>query len=310
MRGAPGGAGLLDYTVLIVAVVNVSTASILVRLAGVHGFVAASWRLLLGSMLTMALLALLYFLGRHRRPVMPSKGDLLLAAVSGAALALHFGLWMVSLFHLNVALSVTIVDSYPALIAVIGRLFFGERYTSRQLMGAALAMLGVASLSLYSGYEGLGPPGGNPLLGSLLALGGMIAVSVYFSIGKKLREKYTTLEYTLLVYSIASVTSIALTVYVVREEMTGYEAETYVYLMLLALLPMLGGHSLINYALRKLTLLAATIPILGEPVGAAILAWIVLGEPIGLAEASLMAITLSGIALVLLGEASGKGKAG
>jgi drug/metabolite transporter (DMT)-like permease len=297
-----GGSRLSDYAVLALAVANISTASILVRLAGVHGFVAATWRLALGSLLTLALLAALYAAGRHRRPVLPRGRDLALAAASGAALALHFDLWMVSLFHLSVALSVTVVDSYPAVLAVVGRLVFGERYTGLQLAGALTAMAGVAGIAWYSGRGAPSPPGGDPVLGFALAFAGMLAVAAYFSIGRGLRERYTTLEYTLPVYATAAAVSAALTALVAREPLTGYGAETYLYLVLLAVLPMLGGHTLINYALGRLTLLAATVPVLGEPVGAAILAWALLGEPLGPAEALLMTVTLAGIAAVLLGE--------
>ena len=291
----------LDILVLAVAVVNISTASILVRLAGVHGFVAASWRLILGALLTLLLLVAAARLGLHRNPHLPSGKDLAFAFASGVALALHFGLWMMSLFHLSVALSVTIVDSYPAVLAVAGRLLFHERYTGLQLAGAALAMAGVAAIGFYSSRGAPAPPGGDPLLGSILAFAGMIAVAVYFTIGRGLRGRYTTLEYTLPVYASAAAVSSAITL-LVGERLTGYEPLTYAYLALLALLPMLGGHTLINYALGRLTLLAATIPVLGEPVGAAILAWIVLGEPLGFNEAALMAVTLLGIALVLAGE--------
>ena len=301
-----GRSSPIDYAVLAVAVVNVSTASILVRLAGVHGFVAASWRLILGTLLTAVLLLLLYAAGRHRRPLIPAGKDLLLAIASGVALALHFDLWMVSLFHLSVALSVTIVDSYPAVLAVVGRVVFGERYTVTQLLGALIAFLGVAGIAWYTGRGAPAPEGGDPVLGFILALAGMLAVAAYFSIGRGLRARYTTLEYTLPVYLVAALASSLLTL-TLGERLTGYSPATYVYLALLAILPMLGGHTLINYALGRLTLLAATVPILGEPVVAAILAWLILGEPLGPIEALLMGITLLGIGMVLVGEERGRG---
>lgn len=92
--------------------------------------------------------------------------------------------------------------------------------------------------------------------------------------------------------------SALLTILVVKAPLTGYNEEVYLYLALLALLPMLGGHTLINLLLRRLSLLAATVPILGEPVGAAALAWIILGEKLEIVEALLMAIVLMGIGLV------------
>jgi len=72
--------------------------------------------------------------------------------------------------------------------------------------------------------------------------------------------------------------------------------------MLVALIPMLGGHTLINYVIGRLSLLATTVPILGEPVGATLLALLILGEPVSQEIAIFMALTLSGIAMVLAWE--------
>ena len=296
-----GARRLLVYAMLGMAVINISTASILVRLAGVHGFVAASWRLILSALLTWLLLAL----ARQPLPRL-GLGSLALMAASGAALALHFGLWMMSLFHLNVAVSVTIVDSYPALLAVAGIVLFGEKPDKLQVAGAAIAMLGVAVLAAYSADAGNVPEGGDPVLGSLLAFAGMLAVATYFIIGKRMRAEYTTLQYTAIVYSIAALVGSAIT-RGLGHPLTGYDPTTYVYLTLLAILPMLGGHTVINYALARLSLLAATIPILGEPVGAAILAWIILGERITPVEALLMAAVIAGLGLVLYGEEKRRG---
>ena len=295
-RGLGARPGAREILLAILAVANISTASVLVRLAGVHGFVAASWRLILSSLMTIGVLLVV-----ERRARAPAPRDLALMGVAGMALAAHFGLWMESLYHLNVAPSVTIVDSYPALLAIVGRLFFHEEYTRLQLAGAGVAMAGVGGLAFYSSSGGLAPPGGDPVLGSLLAFAGMLGVAVYFIIGKKLREKYSTFEYTAVVYTIAALAE-ALAVKTIGESLTGYPAETYLYLVLLAVLPMMGGHTIINYLLARMSLVASTIPILGEPVGAGILAWIILGEPVTPGAAILMAITLSGISLVLYGE--------
>lgn len=193
-----------EYAVLAIAVANVSTASILVRLAGVHGFAAATWRLVLSTILTASILAAAYALGSHRRPSLPQGMDLLLSIASGTALALHFDLWMASLFHMSVAMSVTVVDSYPAVLALVGYRVFRERYTPLQLLGAFAAMAGVAGIAFYSSHGASSPPGGDPLKGFLLAFAGMLAVAAYFSIGKGLRQRYTTLEYTLPVYGSAA----------------------------------------------------------------------------------------------------------
>ncbi|MCE4628314.1 MAG: DMT family transporter [Desulfurococcales archaeon] len=284
------------YLLLLLAIVNISTASILVRLSGVHGFVAATWRLIISSILTLLLIGV-----SRERVSIPGVADLFWMAISGFALAMHFGLWMMSLHYINVAPSVTIVDSYPALLAAAGVVFFGEKPRKLQVIGAVAAMLGVSGLAFYSKDRALAPAGGNPIIGSLLAFLGMIAVAIYFIIGKSMRRKYSTLMYTGVVYSIASIISIIVTI-LIGQPLIGYSARTMTYLVLLGILPMLGGHTVINYALARLSLLSATIPVLGEPVGAGLLAWALLGEPLLPGEVALMGITLAGIALVLAFE--------
>ncbi len=288
---------LLGYALIIMATLNISSASILVRFASVPGFTAATWRLAIASLLTLAALAASK--GMRGLSQTPAR-DLLLMLLSGVFLALHFGLWMTSLFHLYVAVSVTIVDSYPALLVVIGRVFLGERHSPVQLLGAATAMLGIAALSLHGSREGFAPEAGNPVLGSLLAFAGMVCVALYLSIGKRLRGRYSTLHYTLVVYAAAALVS-ALISLGLGVPLTA-KRESLAYLVLLAVLPMLGGHSIVNYLLPRMSLLAATTPILGEPVGATLLAWLLLGEEIDPVTYLFMAVTLAGIGLVLLGE--------
>ena len=283
-----------DYLILALAVVNVSSASILVKALlheGVHGFSAATWRLILSTILTLLLLA-----ASGGRPPLPRGMDLALMLLSGVALALHFDLWMLSLAYTSVAVSVTIVDSYPALLAVVGRFLLGERYTLLQYLGSVIAILGVALLSLGEGFSV------EDLKGPLLALGGMLGVAAYFSIGKVLRRRYGTLEYTSIVYMIAAVSSAVFTLSI-GEPLTGYSLKAWGLLLLLALIPMLGGHTLLNYLLKRLSLLATTVPVLGEPVGASILAYLLLGEEPGVDTVAYMTVTLAGIGLVLWGEA-------
>jgi drug/metabolite transporter (DMT)-like permease len=287
---------------LSLAVADISTASILVRLSGVHGFVAASWRLIISWLITTALLVTAEGLRLLRRG---GLRDLGLMAASGVALAFHFGLWMMSLSYMSVAASVTIVDSYPALLAFVGSRLLGERYGAAQVAGALTALAGVAGLSMAA-RGAPRPPGGDPLLGAALSGAGMVCVAAYFTIGKVLRGRYSTLYYTWVVYGVAALAS-SLTTKALGYPLTGYPSRTYVYLALLALLPMLGGHTVINYLLPRLTLLAATVPVLGEPVGASLLAWLILKEPVTLQEALWMAMTLAGIGVVLAGESRGPG---
>ena len=49
-------------------------------------------------------------------------------------------------------------------------------------------------------------------------------------------------------------------------------------LVLIALVPQLVGHSSLNWALGRVSATLVAVAVMAEPVGATILAWIVLGE--------------------------------
>jgi len=60
--------------------------------------------------------------------------------------------------------------------------------------------------------------------------------------------------------------------------LSGYTGNTYLMMILLALVPQLLGHLSLNWALRFVSATLVTIAVLGEPVGANILAFLILGE--------------------------------
>jgi drug/metabolite transporter (DMT)-like permease len=74
----------------------------------------------------------------------------------------------------------------------------------------------------------------------------------------------------------------------------GYQPKTYIWLLLLALLPQLIGHSIYNWSLRFFPAAIVAVTTLGEPIGSSILAFFILKEKPGLA------ILFGGI-LILIG---------
>ena len=62
------------------------------------------------------------------------------------------------------------------------------------------------------------------------------------------------------------------------DAVTGFSDETYLYLVLLALVPQLIGHTAVNRSLGYLPAFAVALAIQGEPVGSTVLAATLLGE--------------------------------
>ena len=83
----------------------------------------------------------------------------------------------------------------------------------------------------------------------------------------------------------------------------GYPPITYVWLILLALIPQLMGHSSFNWALGYLSAAFVSITLLGEPIGSAVLAYFLLQETPTVLKMFGAILILAGIFVASRGEA-------
>jgi len=276
---------------LVTAFVGISFAAPLARLAGVDGFTAAWWRLMIGSFVTIVLASW--------ASQLPSLWLVLRGVPSGVFLALHLAFWLESLRHMSIASSTGIVVSYPVLIGLYEAVI--ERSISaRGFLGVVLGFLGVAILST--------PWAGATILGAALSFSAAVFASIYFLIGRWLRVRgATTLEYTSAAYLAAFL------VLLVMIPLTGTRpwrapSHSIPYLVLLGLVPMLMGHSMMNYALGYYPAAVVTGVALLEPYGASLLGWLLLGEKPPLASLPGMVLSVTGAWLAVTAHQSGRAK--
>ncbi|MFQ5996811.1 MAG: DMT family transporter [Dehalococcoidales bacterium] len=257
------------YLILLVGVVSVSFASIFIRLAEAPPLVIAAYRL------TIASLILIPFASRKSMGSLKklSKRDGLLILLSSVFIALHFGLWITSLSYTSIASSVILVTSHPAFVAVISYFLWSERLNKLTIGGIVVALIGIILIN-YGGFT----LGSRAIFGDLLALVAAFAMGAYLIIGKQLRTRIDVLPYLTLIYSGAAVILLIATVSF-GYSFTGYSPITYLWMVLLAIVPQLIGHSCLNLAVRLIPVTFVSVAILGEPVGATILGYLILGEP-------------------------------
>jgi drug/metabolite transporter (DMT)-like permease len=123
---------------------------------------------------------------------------------------------------------------------------------------------------------------GKAFFGDLLALIGALAAAGYLLIGRRLRASVSALTYVFVVYGMAALVLVGI-MFVAGQSPVGYPPVTYLWFILLALVPQLIGHSSYNWALGYLSAAYVSIALLGEPIGSTILAYILLDEtPSGL----------------------------
>ena len=283
-------------------IIAASSSSILIRFAQIDApsLVIAAYRL------TIASLILAPFLFRQREKLRElSSAQYKLAFLSGFFLALHFGTWITSLEYTNVTSSVVLVQTTPLFVAALSPLLLGEMPSRRTLSGLGLAF-GGGLLIAFSDYciirDGLlcasAPSGSgtNVLLGDLLALLGGAAGAAYLIIGRRLRSDLSLLTYIGLVYSSAAIFLI-IAVISFGYGLFSYPPIAYLWFLLLAIIPQLFAHSTYNWALRYLPATRVSITLLGEPISAAVLAFLVLGELPS-------SLRMTGAVIVLFGVAS------
>lgn len=280
---------------LVAAVLAMSWGGPLVRYATAPALAVAAWRVAF-SVLFIAVVVLARDRGRAIRRL--ERGDWLLAALAGAFLAGHFWSWIASLSFTTVASSVVLVNTQPIFVAALSIAFLGERPTARQWTGIGVAVAGAAVIG-WGDFAG----GPEPLLGDALAVVGAVFVSLYYVIGRRLRQRLALWDYIAVVYGVAAVILLGATAALPGADVTGYPATDWLVFLALAAGPMMIGHTGVNYALRYTPAYVANLALLGEPVGATLLAWWLPG----IRERPSVQLVFGG-ALVLLGIGMGVGR--
>ncbi len=260
-----------------------SWAGPLVRLTDAPALAVAAWRLLFSVAFIALVLAVRCFArtGRAGSEAPPGGGRLtraewLLACVAGCLLAAHFWVWIASLRFTTVSSSVILVSTQPLFVGILSLVFLGERPAPREWLGIGIAVVG-------AGVIGWGDVrlGGTALLGDGMALAAAVLAAGYFVVGRSLREKLDLWSYVAVVYGVAALVLSAGVVITPGVPMVAYDLPDWLVFVALAAGPMMIGHTGINYALRYLRAYLANLAVLGEPVGAILIAWLLpaIAEP-------------------------------
>jgi len=251
-----------------IAILFISTSAVIVKLASAPASVIAMYRL------AFAILIMLPLVLRNYRDSFRQikKSDWGFGSLAGISLAFHFILWFESLNYTSVASSVVLVTLQP-LFAFIGTyLFFKEKLTLLAIAGGVTAVAGSIVIS-WGDFR----ISGMALWGDLLALTACAMVTGYLLFGQNIRKRLDLIPYTFIVYGIAALTLILYNI-LLRYPFFTYPSSDWGYFLLLAIFPTLLGHSLLNWAVKWVSVNVISMSILFEPIGASILAYFILGE--------------------------------
>jgi drug/metabolite transporter (DMT)-like permease len=274
-----------SYLIIPLGILAVSSASLFIRFAQDYApsITIAAFRLGLA-----ALILLPYTIWRYSDDLKAlSRSDLGWGIVAGLFLAIHFWSWITSLEYTSVASSVVLVTTTPLWVSLLAPLFLGEKNSRLTTIGMFISLAGGVIITLsdvcvwlptgLSCAENLANLESKALLGDLLALLGAVAGACYLMIGRRLRVKISLTPYVFLVYSTAAI-FLVLVMLIMFGPPSIYPGKVYGWLIMLAVIPQLIGHSIFNWSLKYLPTGYVSINLLGEPIGSSILAYFFLDE--------------------------------
>jgi drug/metabolite transporter (DMT)-like permease len=245
----------------------VATASLFIRLADVPPVAAAFWRAAVAGIVYLPSFLLPIIREQWRRV---PRGSLFALVAATLIIVTHNILFISSLSYTTVAASVVITSTQPIFTAFLGRLLLKEKVSVRAIIGLFGALIGTAVISFSQG-------GSTSLKGNLLALAAALTVAAFAVCARKLRQVVPIVPFMFTV-QLASSFYLFLIALAWAIPLAGFDVSSWQALLLLGLIPTFIGHSLLSYALGYLKAYLVGLAIVGEPVGATILAAIFLGE--------------------------------
>jgi drug/metabolite transporter (DMT)-like permease len=273
---------------LLIGIIAISFSAIFVRWSDAPAAVTAMYRLLMTNVL------MLPFLWSYRSEITRIRlRDWLRTAASGIALGLHFLFWMDSLRFTTVASSTAILTLEPIFVLVGAFLLYGQRTSRAAFMAMCVAIVGAICIG-WGDFQFSGAA----LKGDFLSLIGTVAVALHMLWGKGLRERISAFVYSFFVFLFAGLV-LAITNAISGTSFTAYPAKEWGVFLLLAIIPTVFGHYVFNWLLKYMKASSVSMTVLGEPLGASILAYFLLGEKITTIQLLAGCLLLVGVGLFL-----------
>lgn len=277
------------------AILAVSSSAPLIAFAAAPALAIAFWRNALATVVLTPVAV-----GPRRAELRDAisgsrRRDGFFCILAGLALAFHFATWMPSVQLTTVATATALVATQPVWAGLIA-LGQGRRPPLLGWLGIGLAVAGAA----WATGADLGVSA-RAVAGDALALIGGMAAAIYTSLGERSRARLSTTTYTWICYGVCAA-ALLIGCLIGGVRLTGYDPTTWAAILALVVGAQLLGHSMFNYALHRISATTISVLILLEVPGAALLAWLWLGQVPGAGAIPGLVLLLAGVAVVVLGS--------
>ncbi len=243
-------------------------------------------------------LIVLVFLKLRGTPLRASS--LRVSLRGGLALGADIMLFFVSIRLTTVANATVIGSLQPIFMLMIAGRLFGERPRRLDWILAAIALGGVALVMFGSS--------GRPewsIGGDLMSVATLIAWTLYFVFSKLTRQQIDSSQYTGATALIAALMATPFAVFS-GQVFVMPSTSAWVWLIILSIGPGFTSHMLMNWALGEIPAWLGSTLTLAIPVTSTLLAWQFLGESVVWLQFAGMAVVLTTLAIIVIGQTQRK----
>lgn len=273
------------YLALVAGIVCISWSAIFVRWTDIPGPASAFYRMLIPA---VVLLPTFLF---DRRPVALNKRLLGIIAVGGLFFALDLALYNTSILKTSAANATLLGNNTPIVVGLLSWVVFRKRPSAAFWVGLLLAVAGTLVI-LWSDLDKLSRLG----VGDGMALGAAACFAVYLLATERVRTETSTLGFLRLAMISSTVALFFINV-IAGVSLKVPHGRTLWAVVGLGLVSQLGGYLALTYALGHLPATITSVSLLMQGPLTAILAAILLAEPLTWAQIIGGALVLSGVAL-------------
>jgi drug/metabolite transporter (DMT)-like permease len=227
-----------------------------------------------------------------RRPSALSSGDRIRLILAGFAFAADIAFWHLAIAQTTVLEATLLASTVPIMVAVASVLLFGEKLKPLFVIGLVVALAGVATLAVQRTGAAVMPP--NRLIGGIFALLAASFFAAYLLLVANVRRHTSTgtiMFYTTLISALAMLPF----AFVMSPTMLSASLNGWLILIALAVISHAGGQGLVTFALAHLPTSFSSMMGLMQTAVAAVVAWILLSEPLTLMMLASGAAILAGI---------------
>jgi drug/metabolite transporter (DMT)-like permease len=275
-----------SFILLFVSILSVSFSSIMIKFSDTPTSVAGMYRLFISVFIMLAFVP-----WRSFRTLNLNKKDWSIVILAGVLLGLHFLFWMESLVYTSVASSMVILSLQPLFVMIGSYVWFKERARLLTVICLIVALLG--SIAIAWGDIGISRAA---LIGDGLSLLGTLFVSAYLLAGQQVSRKIHANAYSVIVFLIGGTVMLAYNL-ANQVSLTGYDSSDWTYFLMLAVIPTIFGQYIFNLLLNSIGATTISVGIIGEPILAIFLAYLLLGETISFFQFLGGLLTLLGMGL-------------